>query len=100
MVYFMQVGYSLHGTCSGTMRRGQDKPTHTQKHRVFGTLQDRICVQHLPCYPDEFTFRIDRRTSRARGMLFYRLVQQAVQVDHVTTKEMFKNMGRGPARRI
>lgn len=32
---------------------------------------------------DEFTFRFNRRTSRSRGKLFYRLVQQAVQVEPV-----------------
>ena len=60
-----------------------------------------ICgVQHLPYYLDEFTFRFNRRTSRARGMLFYRLVQQAVQTDHVATKALFKNTGRGPHRNL
>ena len=29
-------------------------------------------------YLDECTFRFNRRTSRSRGMLFYRLMQQAV----------------------
>jgi hypothetical protein len=35
----------------------------------------------LDYYLDEFTFRFNRRTSRHRGKLFYRLVQQAVAVD-------------------
>ena len=30
------------------------------------------------CYLDEFTFRFNRRTSSSRGLLFYRLLQQAV----------------------
>jgi len=34
-------------------------------------------------YLDEFTFRFNRRTSRSRGKLFYRLLQQVVQVDPV-----------------
>ena len=34
---------------------------------------------HLDYYLDEFTFRFNRRTSRCRGKLFYRLLQQAVQ---------------------
>lgn len=33
---------------------------------------------HLDYYLDEFTFRFNRRTSRARGLLFYRLMEQAV----------------------
>jgi len=36
---------------------------------------------HLNDYLDEFTFRFNRRTSASRGKLFYRLAQQAVQVD-------------------
>jgi hypothetical protein len=34
----------------------------------------------LDFYLDEFTFRFNRRTSASRGMLFYRLMQQAVSV--------------------
>jgi hypothetical protein len=35
----------------------------------------------LAYYLDEFTFRFNRRRSRARGLLFYRLLQQAVHAD-------------------
>ena len=35
----------------------------------------------LAYYLDEFTFRFNRRTSASRGKLFYRLAQQAVQVE-------------------
>jgi hypothetical protein len=34
---------------------------------------------HLQAYLDEFTFRFNRRRSHARGMLFYRLLEQSVQ---------------------
>jgi hypothetical protein len=33
---------------------------------------------------DEFTFRFNRRRSKSRGKLFFRLAQQAVTVDPVT----------------
>jgi transposase-like protein len=46
-----------------------------------GTLHHAITDRHLPYYLDEFTFRFNRRDSRARGMLFYRLLQQAVETD-------------------
>ena len=36
---------------------------------------------HLDYYLDEFTFRFNRRRSRSRGKLFFRLVQQAVAID-------------------
>lgn len=51
------------------------------KRWTAGTLHYRLSRQHLPYYLDEFTFRFNRRTSKARGMLFYRLLQQAVDTD-------------------
>jgi hypothetical protein len=51
------------------------------KRWTAGTLHHRISRQHLPYYLDEFTFRFNRRTSRARGLLFYRLLQQAAGTD-------------------
>jgi transposase-like protein len=50
------------------------------KRWLLGTHQGRVSKTHLDAYLDEFTFRFNRRTSRWRGKLFYRLVQQAVQV--------------------
>lgn len=46
-----------------------------------GTHHYRVEREHLPYYLDEFTFRFNRRRSKARGMLFYRLLQQAVNTD-------------------
>jgi transposase-like protein len=51
------------------------------KRWLLGTHQGRVERSHLPYYLDEFTFRFNRRASRHRGMLFYRLVQQALAVD-------------------
>lgn len=48
------------------------------KRWLMGTHQGGVSREHLNYYLDEFTFRFNRRTSRSRGMLFYRLVQQAV----------------------
>jgi transposase-like protein len=50
------------------------------KRWLLGTHQGRPDRAHLPYYLDEFTFRFNRRTSRHRGLLFYRLLQQAVVV--------------------
>ncbi len=44
--------------------------------------------QHLPYYLDEFTFRFNRRTSKSRGKLFYRLMQQAVATEPTTYAAM------------
>ncbi len=54
---------------------------------IAGTLHGGISDEHLDYYLDEFTFRYNRRTSRSRGMLFYRLVQQAVQADPVPLQD-------------
>lgn len=50
------------------------------KRWILGTYQGSVKSSHLTYYLDEFTFRFNRRSSKARGMLFYRLIQQAVQV--------------------
>ena len=54
------------------------------KRWLLGSHQGAVRPTHLDYYLDEFTFRFNRRTSRSRGMLFYRLIQQAVAVDPVT----------------
>lgn len=43
----------------------------------LGIHQGAIRPEHLAYYLDEFTFRFNRRTSKARGLLFYRLAQLA-----------------------
>jgi hypothetical protein len=52
----------------------------------LGTHQGAIRPSHLDYYLDEFTFRFNRRKSKARGLLFYRLMEQAVDCRPVTRK--------------
>jgi transposase-like protein len=49
----------------------------------LGIHQGAIRPAHLGYYLDEYTFRFNRRSSKARGLLFYRLMQQAVDCDPV-----------------
>jgi len=58
------------------------------KRWLGGTHQGAVRSSHLDYYLDEFTFRFNRRTSRSRGKLFYRLIQQAVQIDPVTGNDI------------
>jgi transposase-like protein len=51
------------------------------KRWLLGTHHGAVTHEHLDYYLDEFTFRFNRRRSRSRGKLFYRLVQQAVAVN-------------------
>ena len=53
------------------------------KRWLLGTHQGAVSPKHLDYYLDEFTFRFNRRKSHSRGKLFYRLLQQAVQVEPV-----------------
>jgi len=54
------------------------------KRWALGTHHGSIQPEHLDAYLDEFVFRFNRRTSSSRGMLFHRLMQQAVVTDPVT----------------
>mgnify|MGYP006291768343 CR=1 FL=1 len=58
------------------------------KRWLLGTHQGAVRPSHLDYYLDEFTFRFNRRTSRSRGKLFYRLVQQAAAVQPVLGREI------------
>ena len=51
------------------------------KRWLAGTMHDGQADTHLAYYLDEYTFRFNRRKSRSRGMLWFRLVQQAVNTD-------------------
>jgi len=51
------------------------------KRWLAGTMHDGQADTYLEYYLDEFTFRFNRRTSRSRGLLWFRLVQQAVATD-------------------
>lgn len=58
------------------------------KRWLLGTYQGAVRPVHLDYYLDEYTFRFNRRTSRSRGKLFYRLLQQAAEVRPVTIHEI------------
>lgn len=61
------------------------------KRWLLGTHQGAVSAKHLPYYLDEFTFRFNRRTSCSRGKLFYRLLQQAVQITPQTYDDLIAN---------
>jgi transposase-like protein len=68
------------------------------KRWLLGTYQGAVANAQLPYYLDEFTFRFNRRGSRARGLLFYRLIEHAAQVPFTPTAHLYQDTGRGPAR--
>ena len=86
--------------------RGEDSPTlfslldtcqtgmgsRLLKRWLLGTHHGAIDPTHLDYYLDEFVFRFNRRTSKARGLLFYRLLEQAVRSVPVTYTHIRDNL--------
>jgi transposase-like protein len=58
------------------------------KRWIMGTHQGCVVPEHLQSYLEEFTFRFNRRKSRSRGLLFYRLMEQSVATKPVTFKDV------------
>jgi transposase-like protein len=66
------------------------------KRWLLGTHQGAVQPAHLDYYLDEFTFRFNRRTSGSRGLLFYRLLDQAVHLPPVLTRTLKGGTARSP----
>ena len=58
------------------------------KRWILGTHQGSVTPGHLQSYLEEFTFRFNRRTSRSRGLVFRRLLEQSVNTDPVTEADV------------
>ncbi len=61
------------------------------KRWMLGTHQGRVSSKHLEYYLDEYAFRFNRKLSKHRGKIFYRLIQQAVATSPRTLNEIIKN---------
>jgi transposase-like protein len=68
------------------------------KRWILGTHHGSVQPEHLDAYLDEFVFRFNRRTSGSRGLLFYRLLQQAVTTAPVTYADVVKKPKAPPSR--
>lgn len=62
------------------------------KRWMLGTRQGAIAPEHLEYYLDEFTFRLNRRTSQHRGKIFYRLVPQTSAIEPNPYKDRVKHV--------
>ncbi len=58
------------------------------KRWLLGTHQGSVNHDHLEYYLDEFTFRFNRRRSKSRGLLFQRLVEQALQKEPIRSEHL------------
>ena len=93
---------------NGIEKEGYTREIHVQKHEddeekllphihtiasllkrwLLGTHQGRVEKKHLQAYLDEYIFRFNRRKSAQRGLLFYRLLEAAVQTKATTLDEI------------
>ena len=58
------------------------------KRWILGTHQGSVDPAHLQSYLEEFTFRFNRRSSGKRGLVFRRLIEQAVVTRPVTEADV------------
>jgi hypothetical protein len=65
------------------------------KRWLLGTHQGAVQPTHLDYSRDEFTFRFNRRTAGWRGLLFYRLLDQAVHLHPVLTRTLKGGAAQG-----
>lgn len=92
-----EIGY----THRRSVHLGSDVAAHESMpgvHRVAALLQRWLLGTHhgavqpkqLDSYLDEFVFRFNRRTSKSRGLLFYRLLQRSILTSPITYKDVIK----------
>ena len=67
------------------------------KRWLLGTHQGSVDEAHLPAYLDEFVFRFNRRSSRSRGLVFYRVLELAAGHDPVRFRDLLAGKKPRPA---
>jgi transposase-like protein len=89
------------------LERLQEKEGHDQmlanahkvasllKRWLIGTHQNYASPSRLQNYLEEFVFRYNRRRSNSRGLLFQRIMEQAVKHDPVIYPEIMSNKPTG-----
>lgn len=90
------------GQDPGQLLPGVHRIAALAKRWLMGTHQGSTDPAHLPAYLDEFAFRFNRRRSRSRGLLFYRLLELAVAHEPVRYRDLIANPaphGRPPSAR-
>jgi transposase-like protein len=67
---------------------GMHRVASLAKRWLLGTHQGSMNDAHLPRYLDEFVFRFNRRRSRSRGLLFYRVLELAAAHEPVRYRDL------------
>lgn len=70
---------------------GVHKVSSLAKRWLLGTHQGSVDAAHLPAYLNEFVFRFNRRRSRSRGLVFYRVLELATGHHPVRYRDLIAN---------
>ena len=86
----------------GKLLPGVHRVASLAKRWLLGTHQGSVEDTHLQSYLNEFCFRFNRRRSRSRGLVFYRVLELAVSHDPVRYRDLVahpKPKAKPPPRR-
>ena len=90
------------GEDPGKLLPGVHRVASLAKRWLLGTHQGSVEDKHLQSYLNEFCFRFNRRRSRSRGLVFYRVLELAVGHDPVRYRDLVaepKHKAKPPAAR-
>ena len=87
------------GTDASKLLPGVHKVSSLAKRWLLGTHQGAVEEDHLADYLNEFVFRFNRRRSRSRGLVFYRVLELAAAHDPVRYRDLIANPTPGKQRR-
>jgi transposase-like protein len=76
------------GDDPGELLPGVHRVASLAKRWLLGTHQGSVDEEHLQSYLNEFAFRFNRRRSRSRGLVFYRVLELAVAHDPVRYRDL------------
>ena len=76
------------GEDPGKLLPGVHRVASLAKRWLLGTHQGSVEDAHLQNYLNEFCFRFNRRRSRSRGLVFYRVLELAIGHDPVRYRDL------------
>jgi transposase-like protein len=86
------------GEDPGELLPGVHRVASLAKRWLLGTHQGSVDDAHLPAYLNEFVFRFNRRRSRSRGMVFYRVMELAAGHHPVRYRDLLASSRSRPGQ--
>jgi transposase-like protein len=85
------INVSRSGVQAHVVLPGVHRVASLLKRWLLGTHHGAVEADHLQGYLDEYAFRFNRRQAEFRGLLFRRLLEQAVAVGPITYRSLVTN---------